>query len=66
VGLAGRYPHDAGGAGRGSSTAGHWEALGRSGGVWPLWFAALAFVHTRRAGALLVLGLAVAATLRIA
>jgi 1,4-dihydroxy-2-naphthoate octaprenyltransferase len=29
--------------------------------VWPLWFAALAFVHTRRAGALLVVGLAVAA-----
>jgi 1,4-dihydroxy-2-naphthoate octaprenyltransferase len=29
--------------------------------VWPLWFAAAAFVHTRRAGALLVLGLAVAA-----
>ena len=29
--------------------------------VWPLWFAALAFVHTRRAGALLVLGLAIAA-----
>jgi 1,4-dihydroxy-2-naphthoate polyprenyltransferase len=29
--------------------------------IWPLWFAALAFVHTRRAGALLVAGLAVAA-----
>lgn len=29
--------------------------------VWPLWFAALAFVHVRFAGALLVLGLAVAA-----
>ena len=29
--------------------------------VWPLWFAAIAFMHTRRAGALLVLGLAVAA-----
>jgi 1,4-dihydroxy-2-naphthoate polyprenyltransferase len=27
--------------------------------IWPLWFAALAFVHTRRAGALLVLGLIV-------
>jgi 1,4-dihydroxy-2-naphthoate octaprenyltransferase len=26
--------------------------------VWPLWWAALAFVHTRRAGGLLVLGLA--------
>jgi len=29
--------------------------------VWPLWFAAIAFIHTRRAGALLVLGLIVAA-----
>ncbi|HZU81035.1 MAG TPA: prenyltransferase, partial [Acidimicrobiales bacterium] len=29
--------------------------------VWPLWFAAVAFVHTRRAGSLLVLGLVVAA-----
>lgn len=29
--------------------------------VWPLWFAAIAFLHTRRAGALLVVGLAVAA-----
>lgn len=29
--------------------------------VWPLWFAAIAWVHTRQAGALLVLGLAVAA-----
>ena len=29
--------------------------------VWPLWFAAIAFLHTRRAGALLVLGLVVAA-----
>jgi 1,4-dihydroxy-2-naphthoate octaprenyltransferase len=29
--------------------------------VWPLWFAAFAFTHTRRAGALLVGGLAVAA-----
>jgi 1,4-dihydroxy-2-naphthoate octaprenyltransferase len=27
--------------------------------IWPLWFAALAFVHTRRAGSLLVLGLIV-------
>jgi 1,4-dihydroxy-2-naphthoate polyprenyltransferase len=27
--------------------------------IWPLWFAALAFVHTRRAGCLLVLGLIV-------
>jgi 1,4-dihydroxy-2-naphthoate polyprenyltransferase len=25
--------------------------------VWPLWYAAFAFVHTRRAGGLLVLGL---------
>lgn len=31
--------------------------------VWPLWFAAIAFVHTRRAGALLVLGLLVGALL---
>ena len=29
--------------------------------VWPLWFAAFAFTHTRRAGALLVGGLAIAA-----
>ncbi len=29
--------------------------------VWPLWFAAVAFVHVRRAGALLVLGLVAAA-----
>jgi 1,4-dihydroxy-2-naphthoate octaprenyltransferase len=29
--------------------------------VWPLWFAAFAFTHTRRAGALLVLGLLIAA-----
>lgn len=29
--------------------------------IWPLWFAGIAFVHTRRAGALLVLGLAIAA-----
>jgi len=29
--------------------------------IWPLWFAAFAFLHTRRAGALLVLGLFVAA-----
>jgi 1,4-dihydroxy-2-naphthoate octaprenyltransferase len=29
--------------------------------VWPLWFAAIAFLHTRRAGALLVLGLLIAA-----
>jgi 1,4-dihydroxy-2-naphthoate octaprenyltransferase len=27
--------------------------------VWPLWFAAFAFTHTRRAGALLVAGLAI-------
>jgi 1,4-dihydroxy-2-naphthoate octaprenyltransferase len=31
--------------------------------IWPLWFAPLAFVHTRRAGALFVLGLAVGALL---
>ncbi len=29
--------------------------------VWPLWFAAFVFTHTRRAGALLVAGMAVAA-----
>jgi 1,4-dihydroxy-2-naphthoate octaprenyltransferase len=27
--------------------------------IWPLWFAGLAFVHTRRAGGLLVLGMLV-------
>lgn len=31
--------------------------------VWPLWFAAICFVHTRRAGALLVVGLGFAAVL---
>jgi 1,4-dihydroxy-2-naphthoate octaprenyltransferase len=29
--------------------------------VWPLWFAAFAFTHTRRAGALLAAGVAIAA-----
>jgi 1,4-dihydroxy-2-naphthoate polyprenyltransferase len=29
--------------------------------IWPLWYAAFAFLHTRRAGGLLVLGLAVGA-----
>lgn len=33
--------------------------------VWPLWFAAIAFLHTRRAGALLVLGLIVGAALKV-
>lgn len=33
--------------------------------VWPLWFAAIAFLHARRAGALLLLGLAVGAALRV-
>ncbi len=33
--------------------------------VWPLWFAAFAFTHTRRAGALLVAGVAVTAVLGI-
>ena len=33
--------------------------------VWPLWFAALCFVHVRRAAGLLVLGLLVAAVLDI-
>jgi 1,4-dihydroxy-2-naphthoate polyprenyltransferase len=32
--------------------------------VWPLWYAALAWVHVRQAGALLVLGLAIGALLR--
>jgi 1,4-dihydroxy-2-naphthoate polyprenyltransferase len=46
-----------------------WRALGqprpesppRGFPVWPLWFAAIAFVHTRRAGSLLVGGLVIAA-----
>ncbi|MEY2566289.1 MAG: 1,4-dihydroxy-2-naphthoate polyprenyltransferase [Actinomycetota bacterium] len=50
-----------------------WQAFGRprperpprNFPVWPLWFAPIAFLHTRRAGALLVLGLAVAAVFRI-
>jgi len=33
--------------------------------VWPLWYAALAWVHVRQAGALLVLGLSVGALLRV-
>jgi 1,4-dihydroxy-2-naphthoate octaprenyltransferase len=33
--------------------------------VWPLWFAAICFVHTRRAATLLVAGLAVAAVLKV-
>ncbi len=33
--------------------------------IWPLWFAGIAFLHTRRAGALLVLGLLVAAIANI-
>jgi 1,4-dihydroxy-2-naphthoate octaprenyltransferase len=33
--------------------------------VWPLWFAPIAFLHTRRAGALLVLGLLIAAVFGI-
>jgi 1,4-dihydroxy-2-naphthoate octaprenyltransferase len=33
--------------------------------VWPLWFAAFTFTHTRRAGALLVAGLAVAAIFKL-
>jgi 1,4-dihydroxy-2-naphthoate octaprenyltransferase len=32
--------------------------------VWPLWYAALVWLHTRQAGALLVLGLAIGAALR--
>ena len=41
------------------------EAPPRRFPVWPLWFAAIAFVHTRRAGALLVLGLAIAAVIGV-
>jgi 1,4-dihydroxy-2-naphthoate octaprenyltransferase len=33
--------------------------------VWPLWFAAGAFVHTRRAGALFLLGLAIGAAFNL-
>jgi 1,4-dihydroxy-2-naphthoate octaprenyltransferase len=33
--------------------------------VWPLWFAAFVFTHTRRAGALMVAGLAIAAIFAI-
>jgi len=33
--------------------------------VWPLWYAALAWVHVRQAGALLILGLAAGAVLRV-
>lgn len=33
--------------------------------IWPLWYAAFTFLHTRRAGALLVIGLALAAALDI-
>jgi 1,4-dihydroxy-2-naphthoate octaprenyltransferase len=33
--------------------------------VWPLWFAAICFVHTRRAGMLLVVGLGVAAVVKL-
>jgi 1,4-dihydroxy-2-naphthoate octaprenyltransferase len=32
--------------------------------IWPLWFAALAFLHTRRAGGLLVVGMFLGALLR--
>jgi 1,4-dihydroxy-2-naphthoate octaprenyltransferase len=34
--------------------------------VWPLWYAAWAFLHTRNAGALLVLGVALAAIFDVA
>jgi 1,4-dihydroxy-2-naphthoate octaprenyltransferase len=34
--------------------------------VWPLWYAALAWVHVRQAGGLLVLGLLIGAFLRVA
>jgi 1,4-dihydroxy-2-naphthoate octaprenyltransferase len=33
--------------------------------IWPLWYAAIAFVHVRRAGALLVVGLIIAAAFNI-
>ena len=33
--------------------------------VWPLWYAALALVHVRQTGALLVLGLAIGAVLKV-
>jgi 1,4-dihydroxy-2-naphthoate octaprenyltransferase len=33
--------------------------------VWPLWFAAFCFTHTRRAGALMVAGLAIAAIFNV-
>jgi 1,4-dihydroxy-2-naphthoate octaprenyltransferase len=33
--------------------------------IWPLWFAALAFVHTRRAGGLLILGMFLGALLGV-
>jgi 1,4-dihydroxy-2-naphthoate octaprenyltransferase len=33
--------------------------------VWPLWYAALAWVHTRQAGALLVIGLGLGVLARI-
>ena len=33
--------------------------------IWPLWFAGIAFLHTRRAGALLIVGLVVAAAANI-
>lgn len=50
-----------------------WGALGRPRPdspptgfpVWPLWFAAISFVHTRRAGSLLVTGLVIAAAFSI-
>jgi 1,4-dihydroxy-2-naphthoate octaprenyltransferase len=33
--------------------------------IWPLWYAAIAFVHVRRAGGLLVVGLVVAAAFNV-
>lgn len=33
--------------------------------VWPLWYAALAWVHVRRAGGFLIAGLAVGAVLAV-
>jgi 1,4-dihydroxy-2-naphthoate octaprenyltransferase len=46
-------------------TAGRPDAPPPDYPIWPLWFAAVAFLHTRRAGALLVLGLIAAAVLNI-
>ncbi|MEO9138184.1 MAG: prenyltransferase [Jatrophihabitans sp.] len=41
------------------------ESKPRGFPVWPLWYAAWCFLHTRNAGAFLVLGIAVAATFNV-